>query len=171
VAVALKAGDMELARQRLTRLMDIYPGRLYVELQPNDMPEQRLAQRRLVALAREFDLPLLATVDSHFPTADDAHAHDVWIACQTNKDVQDEGDLFAEDLNLYVMGEDRGPRRTRLPRRGRRRGGHRQHRGARRALQRPHRRRDRPAVLHRRPEGGLRRLHKLCGRNWEPPSH
>jgi DNA polymerase-3 subunit alpha len=106
VAVAIKNGDADLARQRLTRLMDLYPGRLYVELQPNDMPDQVKLNTTLVALAREFHLPLLATVDSHFPTADDAHAHDVWIACQTNKDVQDEGDLFAEDLNLYVMGED-----------------------------------------------------------------
>jgi len=106
VAVAIKAGDLELARQRLTRLMDIYPGRLYVELQPNDLPEQRLVNETMIALAREFDLPLLATVDSHFPTADDAHSHDVWIACQTNKDVQDEGDIFSEHLDLYVMGED-----------------------------------------------------------------
>lgn len=105
VAVAIKNGDADLARQRLTRLMDLFPGRLYVELQPNDMPDQVKLNQTLVALAREFKLPLLATVDSHFPTADDAHAHDVWIACQTNKDVQDEGDLFAEDLNLYVMGE------------------------------------------------------------------
>lgn len=106
VAVALEAGDHDLARARLTRLMDLFPGRLYVELQPNDMDKQVRLNTALVELAREFDLPLLATVDSHFPTKDDAHAHDVWIACQTNKDVQDEGDLFAEDLNLYVMGED-----------------------------------------------------------------
>jgi DNA polymerase III subunit alpha len=106
VAVAIKDGDVDLARQRLTQLMDLFPGRLYVELQPNDMPDQVRLNKALVALAREFHLPLLATVDSHFPTADDAHAHDVWIACQTNKDVQDEGDLFSEDLNLYVMGED-----------------------------------------------------------------
>ncbi|MGA5598452.1 DNA polymerase III subunit alpha [Streptomyces cellulosae] len=105
VAVAIKAGDMELARQRLTRLMDIYPGRLYVELQPNDLPEQRLVNETMIALAREFDLPLVVTVDSHFPTKDDLHTHDVWIACQTNKDVQDEGDIFAEHLDLYVMGE------------------------------------------------------------------
>ncbi|MFI0967030.1 DNA polymerase III subunit alpha [Streptomyces sp. NPDC021080] len=106
VAVALKAGDTELARERLTRLMDIYPGRLYVELQPNDMPEQVLVNNAMVELAREFKLPLLATVDSHFPTADDAHAHQVWIACQTQKDVQDEADLFAEDLGLYITDED-----------------------------------------------------------------
>jgi DNA polymerase-3 subunit alpha len=105
VAVAIKAGDFELARQRLTRLMDIYPGRLYVELQPNDLPEQRLVNETMTELAREFDLPLLATVDSHFPTKDDAHTHDVWIACQTQKDVQDEGEIFAEHLDLYVMGE------------------------------------------------------------------
>jgi DNA polymerase-3 subunit alpha len=106
VAVAIKAGDMELARHRLTRLMDIYPDRLYVELQPNELPEQILVNKTMIALAREFDLPLLATVDSHFPTADDAHAHDVWIACQTQKDVQDEGDIFSEHLDLFVMGED-----------------------------------------------------------------
>ncbi|QDN94889.1 DNA polymerase III subunit alpha (plasmid) [Streptomyces sp. RLB1-9] len=105
VAVALKNGDVELAAARLTRLMDLFPGRLYVELQPNDMPDQVRLNQILVEFARQFRLPLLATVDSHFPTKGDAHSHDVWIACQTNKDVQDEGDLFAEDLNLYVMGE------------------------------------------------------------------
>ncbi|MFD8650703.1 DNA polymerase III subunit alpha [Streptomyces mirabilis] len=105
VAVALKHGDHELARHRLTRLMDIFPGRLYVELQPNDMPDQIRMNIALVVLADEFGLPLLATVDSHFPTADDAQAHQVWIACQTQKDVQDEGDLFKEDLGLYVKGE------------------------------------------------------------------
>ncbi|WP_428957812.1 DNA polymerase III subunit alpha [Streptomyces sp. cg35] len=105
VAVALEAGDTDLARARLTRLMDLFPDRLYVELQPNDMEKQVRLNRELVALAREFHLPLLATVDSHFPTADDADAHHTWIACQTQSDVQDEGDLFAEDLNLYVMGE------------------------------------------------------------------
>ncbi|MEU9405650.1 DNA polymerase III subunit alpha [Streptomyces sp. NPDC048281] len=106
VAVAIKAGDMELARQRLTRLMDIYPGRLYVELQPNDIHDQRWINTQMIVLAKEFGLPLIATVDSHFPTADDAHAHDVWIACQTQKDVQDEGDIFSEHLDLFVMGED-----------------------------------------------------------------
>lgn len=105
VAVALLDGDSELARHRLTRLMDIYPGRLYVELQPNDMPDQRWLNQFLIKLAREFNLPLLATVDSHFPTEADAHAHQVWIACQTQKDVQDEGDLFKEDLGLYLKSE------------------------------------------------------------------
>ncbi|THA72450.1 DNA polymerase III subunit alpha [Streptomyces sp. A0642] len=106
VARAILADDMELARQRLTRLMDIYPDRLYVELQPNAMDDQLLVNTAMVHLAREFDLPLLATVDSHFPTADDADTHDVWIACQTQKDVQDEGDLFSEHLDLYITGED-----------------------------------------------------------------
>ncbi|MEU6362247.1 DNA polymerase III subunit alpha [Streptomyces albidoflavus] len=106
VAVPLLDGDTELARHRLTRLMEIYPGRLYVELQPNDMDKQVRLNTALLALAREFGLPLLATVDSHFPTKHDADAHHTWIACQTQADVQDEGDLFAEDLNLYVMGED-----------------------------------------------------------------
>jgi DNA polymerase-3 subunit alpha len=106
VAVAYKNGDFELARARLTRLMDIFPGRLYVELQPNDMLEQVHLNTWLVSIASEFGLPLIATVDSHFPTQDDAHTHDVWIACQTNKDVQDEGDIFSEHLDLYVMGED-----------------------------------------------------------------
>ncbi|MGW9067868.1 DNA polymerase III subunit alpha [Streptomyces yangpuensis] len=105
VAVALEAGEHGLARGRLTRLMDIFPGRLYVELQPNDIDKQVRVNQALIELAREFDLPLLATVDSHFPTPHDADAHHTWIACQTQKDVQDEGDLFAEDLNLYVMHE------------------------------------------------------------------
>lgn len=105
VAVALKNGDTWTAADRLTRLIDIYPGRLYVELQPNDMPEQVELNKALIALAHEFKLPLLATVDSHFPTKADADAHKVWIACQTQKDVQDEGDLFKEDLGLYLKSE------------------------------------------------------------------
>ncbi|MFF7198216.1 DNA polymerase III subunit alpha [Streptomyces sp. NPDC008079] len=105
VAVALAANDLDLAMNRLTRLMDLFPGRLYVELQPNGMHAQIRLNSILVELARQFDLPLLATVDSHFPAKDDADAHHTWISCQTTADVEDQGDLFSQDLSLYVMGE------------------------------------------------------------------
>ena len=105
LAVALADGDLPAAVERLARLLEIFPDRLYVELQTNGLVKQRELNEMLVELARVYKLPVVACVDAHFATKHDADAHHTWIACQTKKDVQDEGDLFAEDLDLYMQTE------------------------------------------------------------------
>lgn len=99
-------GDETLVQENLSKLMDIFPGRLYLEIMPNDMGDQVLVNHGVVRLASEYKLPLLATVDSHYPTHDDHDSHQTWLAVQTSTDVSDDTDLFAEDLGLYLQSEE-----------------------------------------------------------------
>lgn len=98
--------DEDHARRNLTRLLDIYGDRFYLEIQPNSLADQEKVNRALVGMAKDYGVPLLATVDSHYPTKQDHDAHEAWIAIQTNSDVNDEGDLFAINLDLYVQSEE-----------------------------------------------------------------
>jgi len=99
-------GDPARARANLARLMSIFPDRVYVEVHTNRQPVQEDVNREVVALAREYGLPLLAAVDSHYPTKADAETHRVWIAVQTDQDLQDESDLFAGRQDYSLLSEE-----------------------------------------------------------------
>jgi DNA polymerase-3 subunit alpha len=106
VADAVLNEDENLAKARLARLLDIYGDDLYLELHANQLDKQLKVNTSLVQMGKDFGVPLVSVVDSHYPT-DAAHeAHRAWIACQTNQDINNEGDLFAQDLGLYVKAED-----------------------------------------------------------------
>lgn len=106
VAKRLKEGRVEEARINLARLLDIFGDRLYVEIQTNQMEEQKAVNLQLIALAEEMGIPLIAAVDSHYPLEEDAQIHKVWIAIQTDKDLQDESDLFSGDGDYHLMDVD-----------------------------------------------------------------
>jgi DNA polymerase-3 subunit alpha len=105
LSVPILNDDEEGARVNLGKLLDIYGDRFYLEVQPNKLAEQEKVNRALVGMAKDFGVPLMATVDSHYPTKTDHEAHQAWIAIQTNSDVNDEGDLFAVNLDLYMQTE------------------------------------------------------------------
>jgi DNA polymerase-3 subunit alpha len=59
------------------RLMDLYPGRLYLELAFHGNPAERLVNRGLVAIAERMELPLVASNAVRFARPDDALSHQV----------------------------------------------------------------------------------------------
>src|SRR5690606_18858289 len=56
-----------------------FPGRLYVELQRHGMPVEEAIEPGLIDLAYDLDLPLVATNECFFPSADDYEAHDALL--------------------------------------------------------------------------------------------
>jgi DNA polymerase-3 subunit alpha len=107
LSVPILKDDEEGARANLGKMLDIFGDRFYLEIQPNALAEQEKVNRALVTMGKEFGVPLMATVDSHYPTKDDHAAHQAWIAVQINKDddQEDEGDLFSVNLDLYMQSE------------------------------------------------------------------
>ena len=80
----LRGGRRALAEALLARLAEIYPGRLYVELQrhpgEDGLPEiEALTERGHVEMAYAMGLPLVATNDVHFAGADMFEAHDALL--------------------------------------------------------------------------------------------
>ncbi len=76
----LEEGE-EAGRRTLADLRDVFePGNLFVELQDHGLNEQPILNNILVGLAKELELPLVATNDVHYAEKDDAEAH-LYLSC------------------------------------------------------------------------------------------
>ncbi len=65
--------------------------RFFIELQDHGIPEEREVGRKLVTLAREMGVRLVATNDVHYIYPEDADFHDKMLCIQTDKTVDDPG--------------------------------------------------------------------------------
>ena len=84
VGKLLQQGQRPAAEALMQRLRQIYPDRLYVELQrhpgEDGQPEaEKLTERGHVEMAYAMDLPLVATNDVYFPNTEMYEAHDAMI--------------------------------------------------------------------------------------------
>jgi len=86
---AILADDMDKALSLTREYADIYPDRFYLELQSNGLPEQTKANNALLELSATTGVPLVATNDCHYLTADDAEAHEVLLCIQTQTTMDD----------------------------------------------------------------------------------
>lgn len=89
IDMALKDGHAAQAEARLLLLKRHFGDRLYVELQRHGTYDKRHEQK-LIGLAYEYDLPLVATNEAFFPTRDDYDAHDALMAVAHNAIVSDD---------------------------------------------------------------------------------
>jgi DNA polymerase III subunit alpha len=80
---------LDRALADLDRLKATFPGRLYLEMQANELPEQIRLNRLLVELSAAFGLPLVAACDAHYLTPEDAPLHREWMLCQTGAGKED----------------------------------------------------------------------------------
>ena len=82
-------GQVPAAEAILTRLAELFPGRLYVELQRHNTAIEERIDAALIELALARDLPLVATNDVHFAERDDYEAHDVLLCIARGTTVAD----------------------------------------------------------------------------------
>ena len=79
IALAINADHAALAADRCDRLASLCGDRLYIELQRHGVEKERRAEAGLIDLAYAKGLPLVATNEPHFATADDYEAHDALL--------------------------------------------------------------------------------------------
>lgn len=87
----------------LDTFRDIFGGRFYAEIQDNpEFWQQGAYNRWLVEKARDMSIPLVITADAHFLTKEDKATHDLVMAKQMGKTLEEyEGD---EDGMVYGEG-------------------------------------------------------------------
>ena len=101
-AQPLLKNDYEGAKKAATHFSQIFGDRLYIEIMRHGIPEQDVVNAGLIKLAREMNLPLVATNDSHYLVREDAPAHDVLLCIGTGKTVQDTSRLKFYSDQFYV---------------------------------------------------------------------
>ena len=102
----LTAGRRDDARRALGWFREVFPDRLYVELQEHGISEFANLNKELIALAREFNLPLVATNDAHYLRPEDAGAQDILLCIQTNTVVTDSKRMRMDGNDYYLKSSE-----------------------------------------------------------------
>lgn len=90
------------ARERAIKLKEIFKDNFYLELQMNKIPEQSLANQKLIELSRELDIPIVATNDAHYLKREDAKVQEILMCIQTGKTINDETHMRFSSDDFYV---------------------------------------------------------------------
>lgn len=86
----LQSGRKDAAAAKARKLEAIFGvGNFFIELQHHGTERDARLREQLIDLARDLDLPLVATNDVHFLSADDKLAHEVLLNIRANKTLDD----------------------------------------------------------------------------------
>jgi len=103
VADKILNGQPDKARQAARDYLDIFgPDRYYLELQDHGYQEQRTVNRELLKIARELNIPLVATNDVHYLRREHADIQDVLLCIQTGKSINTPGRMKFESREMYL---------------------------------------------------------------------
>lgn len=90
IPYCLQRGLSDRAREKALKFKHVLgPENFYIEIQQNGMPEQAEANKKLIELARELHIGIVATNDCHYLKREDAKAHEVLLCIQTGKTMKD----------------------------------------------------------------------------------
>ncbi len=106
VASKISAGDIEGAKESALWFKNLFGDDYYLEIQNNGIKEQVLVNQKLIQIARELNIPLLATNDSHYLKKEDAYNHEVLLCIQTGKKMSDEDRMRFETDELYIKSPE-----------------------------------------------------------------
>jgi len=82
--------DENSAKRALEDYVEIFGSKnFFLEVQANGIPEQDIANKGLIKLAREYNLSLIATNNCHYLNRRDAFAREVLLCIQTGKTIND----------------------------------------------------------------------------------
>src|SRR5262245_27330405 len=89
----------------------IFGKNFYVEIQNNGLEIQQLCADGAIDIAARGGWPLVATCDAHYRCQDDAFAHEVLLAINTNKKLSDDKRMTYGSDQFYVQGPEEMYRR------------------------------------------------------------
>ncbi len=100
---ALLNGEFGRAEEVARYYRDLFgEGNYYIELQNHGIEEQLRILPDLIRLARELDIPLVATNDCHYIDRADSEMQHILICIQTNHTIDDDDVMEFKTDNFYV---------------------------------------------------------------------
>ena len=102
----LLQGRYDDAEAYVRMMQEIFgPDHFYIELMDHGLREEKTVLPRLIALARELHVPMVATNDCHYLNEEDAAAQEVLMCIQTGKNLDDPTHMRHDTTKLYVRSE------------------------------------------------------------------
>ncbi len=98
----LLKNNYEGAKATAKRYKDLFGEDYYIELQDHGLEEQKRTNPDLIRIAKELDIKMIITNDSHYLKKEDADWHDTLLCLQTNALKADENRFHFPNNEFYV---------------------------------------------------------------------
>ncbi|MEX0689931.1 MAG: DNA polymerase III subunit alpha, partial [Candidatus Paceibacterota bacterium] len=102
VSKLLSQGERERAEKAVTWYKNVFGDDYYLEIQPHT-PE---VHEEIKEISEKFNIPLVATCDSHYINKEDQSAHEILLAIQTNNEVEDSDRLSLKDYDISLRSPE-----------------------------------------------------------------
>tara|TARA_A100001037_G_scaffold69745_3_gene62223 strand:+ start:7255 stop:10713 length:3459 start_codon:yes stop_codon:yes gene_type:complete len=102
----LLKGNYESAQETVSFYKELFPERFYIELQDHGLEEDKKLIPEAVKIAREFELPLIATNDVHYLMKGDHQVQEVLICVQTGKTLSDPDRMKIKSNEFYLKSAE-----------------------------------------------------------------
>ncbi len=107
IAVHAGRGEMKKAVRSAEEYARIFDQRrFFVEIQDNGVENQHLVNDRLLEIAKQLLLPVVATNDCHYLHRTDAKAHEVLLCIQTGKTLSDSDRMKFSSDEFYLKSAE-----------------------------------------------------------------
>ena len=107
MALWLRAGAYDKAREAAAwHARTFGEGNYWLEVQEHGIAEEKQVQEGVFRLAEELGLGVVATNDAHYLRREDAAAHDVLLAIETGRDLDDPKRFRFEGTESFVKSEE-----------------------------------------------------------------
>ena len=105
---ALMKNDYESAKNTAKWYKEVFgEGNYYLEIQDHGLDEQKKTNPYIIQIARELDIPLVATNDAHYIAKEDAEIQKILLCIQTKHTIsEDTGMGFSTDEFYVKSGEE-----------------------------------------------------------------
>lgn len=100
----IKHGEQE-AKKIFEWYLDVFGDDYYIELQRHGLRDQNICNEVLIRWAKEYNVKMICTNDSHYVDRQDSEAHDILLALQTNADINDKNRFRFTDDNNELSSE------------------------------------------------------------------
>lgn len=92
----------EQAEKEFKWWLDLFGEDYYIEIQRHNIKEQEKINNTLLQYAKKFNVPVIATNDSHYTDQDDYNAHDILLCINTGEKQSTPGfdDFVNDDMQL-----------------------------------------------------------------------
>ena len=98
----LLKGDKEKAYAVAKQYKELFGDDYYIELQDHGLDDQKKTNPDLMKLAKDLDLQMVITNDSHYLRREDADMHDTLLCMQTSSDKDDPNRFHFPNNEFYV---------------------------------------------------------------------
>ena len=106
IAAPILKDDYQTAKKNAAWYKEVFGDRYFIEIQDHGLKEDPRVTPELIRLARELELPLVATNDNHYTTKEQHEKQDMLLCVQTSSTIDDPKRMRFETQEFYLKSAD-----------------------------------------------------------------